>query len=227
MASYDEYLDFLEDNPGDYDRASDALGYTIPEEWETQEQSSQGPVIKPLPDPDGPDIDVEVFDPNEREGEDSNKSGDYDAFLNDLEQRYGVGDTPEDLARLKEYQAGVDRYNEMQRTGNWDLYSSAVSSPDQLEQFMRDLEAQYSRRGGIDNDYSDGDDDDNSSRTATSSRGPSRQSVFNDLAGLGSFFGGPGRQGVFQGPLQQVGEDPFSRLLTGGLADLIGSQGRT
>lgn len=44
---------------------------------------------------------------------------------------------------------------------------------------------------------------------------------------LGLNYGGPGNAGVFNGPLQQVGQDPFSLLLTNGLAGLINNQGMT
>lgn len=44
---------------------------------------------------------------------------------------------------------------------------------------------------------------------------------------LGLQYGGPGGPGVFNGPLQQVGQDPLSQLITGGLADLILNQGMT
>jgi hypothetical protein len=37
----------------------------------------------------------------------------------------------------------------------------------------------------------------------------------------------PGGQGVFSGPLQQVGQDPFSQLITSGLGGLISSGGQT
>lgn len=42
-----------------------------------------------------------------------------------------------------------------------------------------------------------------------------------DLVGLGQQFAGPGGPGVNSGPLQQVGQDPFSQLISGALVDLI------
>ena len=44
---------------------------------------------------------------------------------------------------------------------------------------------------------------------------------------LGQEFGGPGGAGITNGPLQQVGQDPLSYLLTGALAKFIGDEGRT
>lgn len=44
---------------------------------------------------------------------------------------------------------------------------------------------------------------------------------------LGQQYGGPGGAGVTNGPLQQVGQDPLSFLITGALADLIGRGGST
>lgn len=44
---------------------------------------------------------------------------------------------------------------------------------------------------------------------------------------LGQQYGGPGGPGITNGPLQQVGQDDLSWLITGGLADFIGNQGST
>lgn len=44
---------------------------------------------------------------------------------------------------------------------------------------------------------------------------------------LGQQYGGPGSAGVMNGPVQQVGQDPLSQLITGGLAALIGGEGMT
>lgn len=44
---------------------------------------------------------------------------------------------------------------------------------------------------------------------------------------LGLQYGGPGGPGQTQGPLEQVGQDPLSLLITGGLADFIGRGGST
>lgn len=49
-----------------------------------------------------------------------------------------------------------------------------------------------------------------------------------DLYGaLGQQYGGPGGPGITTGPLQQVGQDPLSLLITGALANFIGSEGST
>lgn len=44
---------------------------------------------------------------------------------------------------------------------------------------------------------------------------------------LGQQYGGPGGPGITNGPLQQVGQDPLSFLITGALADFIGRGGST
>lgn len=44
---------------------------------------------------------------------------------------------------------------------------------------------------------------------------------------LGAQFGGPGGPGITTGPLQQVGQDPLSQLITGALVDFIGRGGST
>lgn len=44
---------------------------------------------------------------------------------------------------------------------------------------------------------------------------------------LGQTYAPPGGPGVANGPVQQVGQDPLSQLITGGLADLILGQGAT
>lgn len=44
---------------------------------------------------------------------------------------------------------------------------------------------------------------------------------------LGQQYGGPGGPGITTGPLQQVGQDPLSQLITGALAGFIGSGGTT
>lgn len=44
---------------------------------------------------------------------------------------------------------------------------------------------------------------------------------------LGQYYGGPGGAGITNGPLQQVGQDPLSYLITGALANFIGSEGKT
>lgn len=49
----------------------------------------------------------------------------------------------------------------------------------------------------------------------------------NSLQALGQFYGGPGGPGINNGPLQQIGQDPLSQLITGGLADFLGRGGTT
>lgn len=63
--------------------------------------------------------------------------------------------------------------------------------------------------------------------SGTTSRTLNDISTLNSQLGLGAQFGGPGSPGVMNGPVQQVGQDPLSLLLTGGLADLIGRRGAT
>lgn len=46
-------------------------------------------------------------------------------------------------------------------------------------------------------------------------------------AGAGTNYSGPGGQGVMTGPLQQVGQDPFSSLITNSLAEFILNGGQT
>lgn len=53
------------------------------------------------------------------------------------------------------------------------------------------------------------------------------QDLLASLKGLGVQFGGPADGGVFPDPVQQVGQDPFSQLITGGYSDIIGRQGAT
>lgn len=50
------------------------------------------------------------------------------------------------------------------------------------------------------------------------------RSVFQSL---GQQYGGPGDAGITTGPLQQVGQDPLSELITGALAKFIGDEGQT
>jgi len=44
---------------------------------------------------------------------------------------------------------------------------------------------------------------------------------------LGQQYGGPGGAGITDGPLEQVGQDPLSQLITGALAAFIGNEGKT
>lgn len=52
------------------------------------------------------------------------------------------------------------------------------------------------------------------------------RSVFQSLP-KNTNFSGPGDAGITNGPLQQVGQDPFSTLITNALAGLIQNQGKT
>lgn len=61
----------------------------------------------------------------------------------------------------------------------------------------------------------------------TTQRAGSSPSAQN-FAQLGAQYGGPGSSGVYtNGPVQQVGQDPLSQLITGGLADFLLRGGRT
>lgn len=64
-------------------------------------------------------------------------------------------------------------------------------------------------------------------RSSGGSGGLSSQDLLNLLGGLGGQVAGPGEAGVFNGPLQQVGQDPFSQILSGGYANLLGNEGST
>lgn len=49
----------------------------------------------------------------------------------------------------------------------------------------------------------------------------------NLFGALGSQFGGPGGPGIANGPLEQMGQDPLSQLITGGIADFLLRGGQT
>jgi hypothetical protein len=53
------------------------------------------------------------------------------------------------------------------------------------------------------------------------------QSIFQALPASNTNYSGPGGPGITNGPLQQVGQDPFSMLITNALAGLIENEGRT
>src|SRR3990167_8904075 len=83
-----------------------------------------------------------------------------DDFVNSLSSKYGAPAESPRVDGLNEYERSVTRYKEMQGSGNLDLCNEGVSSPDQLEQFKKYLEAQYARRGGSNDGGGGGDDDD-------------------------------------------------------------------
>jgi hypothetical protein len=95
------------------------------------------------------------------------KGEDFSAFLTGLQNKYNVpytaNDSPIDLARLQEYQAGIDRFRALQADPNtdWEKESAkgAISFPSQLEDFKKALEKQYEQRGK----NTDGPDDGTSS----------------------------------------------------------------
>jgi hypothetical protein len=59
-------------------------------------------------------------------------------------------------------------------------------------------------------------------RSTTSS--PDTRSMYQSS---GQYYGGPGSPGIFNGPVQQVGQDPLSFLITGGLGDFLERGGTT
>lgn len=143
-------------------------------------EGDTGPLIENEPDP------IPGTGPVRADG---SNSFDPSAWLDELERKHGVSDTPEDLAEMRR------------------------KNPEDLAGYMRALEAQYKQRGS--NKPGEGG---GVSRVP----GPPRNGPQANAA-----YGGPGEQGVFNGPLQQMGEDPFSKLITQGYADLIENQGTT
>jgi hypothetical protein len=89
---------------------------------------------------------------------------DFNAFLTGLQNQYNVpwtaNDSPTDLARLKEYEAGVARFRALQADPNTDWAAEsakgAISTPEQLADFKRRLAAQYEQRGKNTNGPDDG-----------------------------------------------------------------------
>jgi hypothetical protein len=92
---------------------------------------------------------------------------DFGAFVTGLENQYNVphtqNDRASDLARLREYEAGVERFRALQADPNtdWEKESAkgAISFPAQLEAFKKALATQYEQRGK----NTDGPDDGTSS----------------------------------------------------------------
>ena len=67
----------------------------------------------------------------------------------------------------------------------------------------------------------------NSPRNSGDSGGGGRTGNLNYFGDLGNIFGGPGSPGVFEDPVQQVGQEPMSKAITGGLMDMIANYGQT
>jgi hypothetical protein len=85
-------------------------------------------------------------------------------YLKGLQDQYNVpwtaNDSPTDEARLREYQAGIDRFRQLQADPNTDWEKEAakggITFPSQLEDFKRRLAAQYEQRGKNTNGPDDG-----------------------------------------------------------------------
>lgn len=101
------------------------------------------------------------------------------------------------------------------------------------EEFLRNNPGDYDRMAAAlanDTDPTDepgepGWTGDGGGRTSQRSAASTYES---QLASMGARYGGPGRpHPAYKGPPVQVGQDPFSRLITGGYADLIAGRGQT
>lgn len=68
-------------------------------------------------------------------------------YVQGLAKRYNVAYTQSDTDKLDEYGRGAIKYRELQDDPNADWSQAGISSPDQYEQFKRDLETQYQQRG--------------------------------------------------------------------------------
>lgn len=97
----------------------------------------------------------------------------------------------------------------------FDTAQTGTTTQAQLQDFNRKLTEQYTMRGKNVPGGSGGGG--GGSDSGGSSGGRSG----------GTNYSGPGTQGVFQGPVQQVGQDPFSQLITNSYGDLIENQGIT
>jgi hypothetical protein len=140
---------------------------------------------------------------------------DFSAFLTDLQNKYNVpytqNDSPTDLARLKEYQAGIDRFRALQADPNtdWEKESAkgAISFPSQLADFKKALEKQYEQRGK----NTDGEDDGTSSSgyvppTNNNSGGSSNQQT-QTAGNYAQMFGAP--PAPFSETYQQVARPDY------------------
>ena len=92
-----------------------------------------------------------------------------------------------------------------------DIGNLQGKNPEDFEQYQRDLEAQYARRG----------------KNTPGGGGGGGESGGAGQQSLGDQYGGPGSPGVMKGSVQQVGQDPFSKLIMGGYADLLQNRGMT
>ena len=74
-----------------------------------------------------------------------------DDYVNELSKKYGVGVESSDIARLNEYQCGVDKYKTATSVSSFDWNDpskqSGFSTPEQLEAHKRALDEQYRQRG--------------------------------------------------------------------------------
>lgn len=66
-----------------------------------------------------------------------------------------------------------------------------------------------------------------STGSGAATSGTTRTNAGSNLQSLGQAYGGPGGAGITNGPLQQVGQDPLSYLITGGLADFLERGGQS
>lgn len=62
---------------------------------------------------------------------------------------------------------------------------------------------------------------------ASGSGGSTIGNLRNAYTQIGQQYGGPGGPGITNGPLQQMGQDPLSLLITGALANFLGAEGST
>ena len=84
------------------------------------------------------------------------------AFVDELSKRYNVNYEQSDADKLDEYGRGAIKYRELQQTNGGaarpesDWQQAGISSPEQFEQFKKDLEVQYKARGANSQGPSDG-----------------------------------------------------------------------
>lgn len=76
-------------------------------------------------------------------------------FVKELARRYNVTYEQGDTDKLDQYGSGANKFRELQNDPNANWAQEGISSPDQYEQFKRDLEAQYQKRGANSNGPSD------------------------------------------------------------------------
>lgn len=136
-------------------------------------------------------------------------------FLKDLGSRYNVSVESSDLGKIRE------------------------KNPEDVEKFMKDLEAQYARRAeptghrGVDSQTLPNTPSGLSPRgadqwlsgmgLAPKKAAPAPAWSLPNLQTLGQTWAGPQSFGVFDGDLNQdLGQDPFSQLISGGYAGFLG-----